>query len=161
MVEVTKIRDADMEDLFDPLFYLKLVNTVYANELPRELTMKAISGPSPRIAQRIHSFFAKENVCGGQFDPYRPAAYLLSKHLEFRSELDEETIERASIDVQPRQLSPFGEWERQRNVPLHQRRRQRSQGWGQQFRLVLRQFASENGLTRMTTRRPRASRRAR
>ena len=35
--------------------------------------MKAISGPSPRIAQRIQNFFAKENVCGGQFDPYRPA----------------------------------------------------------------------------------------
>ena len=58
--------------------------------------MKVISGPSPRIAQRIHSFFAKENVCGGQFDPYRPAAYLLSKHLELRSEFDEGTIERAA-----------------------------------------------------------------
>ncbi len=96
MVEVTKIKDADMEDLFDPMFYLKVVNTVYANELPYDLTMKAISGPSPRIAQRIQNFFAKENVCGGQFDPYRPAAYLLSKHLEFRSELDEGTIERAA-----------------------------------------------------------------
>ena len=96
MVEVTKIRDADMEDLFDPHFYLKLVNTVYAHELPYELTMKAISGPSPRIAQRIQKFFEKENVCGGYFDSYRPAAYLLSKHLELRSEIDDSTIERAA-----------------------------------------------------------------
>ncbi len=96
MVEVTKIRDADMEDLFDPRFYLKLVNTVYANELPYELTMKAISGPSPRIAQRIQKFFEKENVCGGQFDPYRPAAYLLNKHLEFRSEIDDSTVDKAA-----------------------------------------------------------------
>ena len=96
MVEVTKIRDADMEDLFDPHFYLKLVNTVYAHELPYELTMKAISGPSPRIAQRIQKFFEKENVCGGYFDSYRPAAYLLSKHLEFRSEIDDSTIDRAA-----------------------------------------------------------------
>ena len=96
MVEVTKIRDADMEDLFDPHFYLKLVNTVYSHELPYELTMKAISGPSPRIAQRIQNFFAKENVCGGQFDPYRPAAYLLNKHLEFRSEIDDSTVDKAA-----------------------------------------------------------------
>ncbi len=96
MVEVTKIRDADMEDLFDPLFYLKLVNTVYANELPYELNMKAISGPSPRIAQRIQKLFEKEGFCGGQFDTYRPAAYLLNKHLEFRSQIDDETIERAA-----------------------------------------------------------------
>ena len=96
MVEVTKIRDADMEDLFDPRFYLQLVNTVYANELPYELTMKAISGPSPRIAQRIQKFFEKENVCGGQFDPYRPAAYLLNKHLEFRSEIDDSTVDKAA-----------------------------------------------------------------
>ena len=96
MVEVTKIRDADMEDLFDPHFYLKLVNTVYAHELPYELTMKAISGPSPRIAQRIQKFFEKENVCGGYFDSYRPAAYLLSKHLELRSEIDDSAIERAA-----------------------------------------------------------------
>ena len=96
MVEVTKIRDADMEDLFDPQFYLKLVNTVYAAELPYELNMKAITGPSPRIAQRIQKFFEKEGICDGQFDRYRPAAYLLNKHLEFRSEIDESTIERAA-----------------------------------------------------------------
>ena len=58
--------------------------------------MKAISGPSPRIAQRIQNFFAKENVCGGQFDPYRPAAYLLNKHLEFRSEIDDSTVDKAA-----------------------------------------------------------------
>ena len=96
MVEVTKIRDADMEDLFEPLFYLKLVNRVYANELPHELTMKTITGPSPRIVQRIQKYFEKEGICGGQFDPYRPASYLLNKHLEFRPELDESTIEKAA-----------------------------------------------------------------
>ena len=96
MVEVTKIRDADMEDLFEPLFYLKLVNRAYADELPYELSMKAITGPSPRIVQRIQKFFEKEGICGGQFDPYRPAAYLLNNHLEFRSEMDDSTIETAA-----------------------------------------------------------------
>ena len=96
MVEVTKIRDADMEDLFEPLFYLNIVNRAYAGELPYDLTMKAITGPSPRIVQRIQKFFEKEDICGGQFDPYRPASYLLNKHLEFRPEIDESTIEKAA-----------------------------------------------------------------
>ncbi len=96
MVEVTRVRDADLEDLFDPQFYLQLVNRAYGHELPRDLTMKAISDSNPRIAQRVQKFFAREELCGGRFDPYRPAAYLLEHHLELRSQIDEATIERAA-----------------------------------------------------------------
>ena len=85
-----------MEDLFEPLFYLNLVNRAYADELPYNLTMKAITGPSPRIVQRIQKFFEKEGICGGQFDPYHPASFLLNKHLEFRPEIDDSTVEKAA-----------------------------------------------------------------
>lgn len=96
MVEVAKMRDADMEDLFDPSFYLELVNQAYNRELPHEMTMKAISGPNPRIAQRIQKFFEQEGICGGRFDTYRPAAYLLQKHLELRPKIDDSIIDRAA-----------------------------------------------------------------
>lgn len=96
MVEVVKMRDADMEDLFDPNFYLELVNQAYSRELPHALTMKAISGPNPRIAQRIRKFFEQEGICGGQFDTYRPASYLLQKHLELRPKIDDAIIDRAA-----------------------------------------------------------------
>lgn len=96
MVEVVKMRDADMEDLFDPNFYLELVNQAYSRELPHALTMKAISGPNPRIAQRIQKFFEQEGICGGQFDTYRPASYLLQKHLELRPKIDDAIIDRAA-----------------------------------------------------------------
>lgn len=96
MVEVTKIRDADIEDLFAPQFYLQLVNEVYGHVLPHDLTMKTISDSNPRIAQRIQKFFDREGVDDGYFDTYRPAAYLLQKHLELRSEIDDSTIERAA-----------------------------------------------------------------
>ena len=46
-VEVTRVRDADLEDLFDPAFYLKLVNKAYESELPADLTMKTISESNP------------------------------------------------------------------------------------------------------------------
>lgn len=96
MVEVAKMRDADMEDLFDPSFYLELVNQSYSRELPHEMTMKAISGPNPRIAQRVQKFFEQEGICGGRFDTYRPAAYLLQKHLELRPKIDDSIIDRAA-----------------------------------------------------------------
>ena len=96
MVEVVKMRDADMEDLFDPNFYLELVNQAYSRVLPHALTMKAISGPNPRIAQRIQKFFEQEGICGGQFDTYRPASYLLQKHLELRPKIDDAIIDRAA-----------------------------------------------------------------
>lgn len=96
MVEVAKMRDADMEDLFDPSFYLELVNQTYSRELPHEMTMKAISGPNPRIAQRLQKYFEQEGICGGRFDTYRPAAYLLQKHLELRPKIDDSIIDRAA-----------------------------------------------------------------
>ena len=95
-VEVTRVRTADIEDLFDPAFYLKLVNESYAGELPFDITMKAITDSNPRIVQRIEAYFKGEGIAGGRFDPYKPAAYLLQKHAEFRGEIDDATIERAT-----------------------------------------------------------------
>ena len=95
-VEVTRVRDSDMEDLFEPSFYLRLVNEAYAHELPAPLTMKAITESNPRIAHRISAYFEKEGIAGGRFDPYRPAAYLLQAHAMLRDEMDDATIERAA-----------------------------------------------------------------
>ena len=96
MTEVTQTRYPDLEDLFDPDFYLQLVNQAYDKELSRYLTLEAITGPDPRIVQRIQRFFEKENICGGHFDTYRTATYLLQRHDYFRSQIDDATIEHAS-----------------------------------------------------------------
>ena len=79
-VEVTRIRDADLEDLFDPIFYLDLVNRAYADELPARLTLKSISSSNPRIAARVASYFRITGIADGNFDRTRPAAYLLGEH---------------------------------------------------------------------------------
>ncbi len=94
-VEVTRVRNADIEDLFEPHFYLKLVNESFA-ELREPLTMRAISDSNPRIVPRIEAYFKSEGICEGRFDPYRPAAYLLQKHAQLRYEIDDGTIERAA-----------------------------------------------------------------
>ena len=95
-VEVTRVRDADIEDLFEPDFYLKLVNRAYDGVLPSDLTLSSISDSNPRIAERVATYFERHGIDGGEFDRNRPAAYLLGKHSQLRGDIDEATIERAS-----------------------------------------------------------------
>ena len=95
-VQVTKVRDSDLEDLFDPDFYLKVVNAAYRGELSEDLTMRTISGSNPRIVERISAYFEAEGLVGGRFDPYRPAAYLLENHIELRAGFDDATLQRAT-----------------------------------------------------------------
>ncbi|MCH8062934.1 MAG: AAA family ATPase [Chloroflexi bacterium] len=96
-VEVTKVRTADIEDILDPAFYLKLVNASYAGELSEPITMKAITDSEPRIAKRLEVYFEAEGLGNnGKFEAYRPAAYLLEHHAELRGQIDDATIERAA-----------------------------------------------------------------
>ena len=91
-VEVTRVRDADIEDLFEPNFYLKLVNLAYSDELEDPLTMKSISESNPRIVERIKSHFNATQIAGGNFDRYRPASYLLENFDKFKYDISEDTI---------------------------------------------------------------------
>jgi predicted ATP-dependent endonuclease of OLD family len=95
-VEVTRVRDSDIEDLLDADFYLKLVNAAYDADLPVELTLRSISDSNPRIVHRIAAYFESEGIAGGRFDPYLPAAYLLQHHAEFRNEIDDSSVERVA-----------------------------------------------------------------
>ncbi len=94
-VEVQRVRTADIEDILDPAFYLKLVNAAYQTELPEHLSMRAISAKDPRIAQRVAAYFEAEGIAGGKFDTYRPAAYLLENYTALRHEISDEAIDRA------------------------------------------------------------------
>ena len=91
-VEVTRVRDADIEDLFEPNFYLKLVNLAYHDELEDPLTMKAISESNPRIVERIKSHFNSAQIAGGNFDRYRPASYLLENFDKLKYDIGDDTI---------------------------------------------------------------------
>ena len=93
-VEVTRVRDADIEDLFEPNFYLNLVNFAYSSELEEPLTMKAISESNPRIVERIKSHFSSAGIAGGSFDRYRPAAYLLENFDKVKYDISEDTVDK-------------------------------------------------------------------
>jgi predicted ATP-dependent endonuclease of OLD family len=92
-VEITRVRDADIEDLMDPGFYLKLVNEAYGEELSHPLTLRSITDADPRIVNRLQTYFETEGIAGGVFDPYKPAAYLLQNHSTLINEINDNTID--------------------------------------------------------------------
>ena len=93
-VQVTRVRDADIEDLFDGSLYLRLVNLAYEDELHEPITMRSITESNPRIVERIKTYFADEGIEGGVFDRYRPAAYLLANHEGLKQEISKDTLDR-------------------------------------------------------------------
>ena len=95
-IEVTRVREAGIEDLLDPGFYLRLVNQAYAPHLKEPVTLRAISDSNQRIVERLKSYFSENGINGGEFDPYKPAALLLKNHAMLRGEINQVTIDSAS-----------------------------------------------------------------
>jgi len=99
-VQVTRVRDADIEDLFDPKVYLELVNRSYATQLDEPLTMRTITDSNPRIVERLKAYFSRTGLAGGLFDRYVPAAYLLENFDNFKGNLSEDTLEKIQALVE-------------------------------------------------------------
>ena len=99
-VQVTRVRDADIEDLFDPKVYLELVNRSYATQLDEPLTMRTITDSNPRIVERLKAYFSRTGLAGGVFDRYVPAAYLLENFDNFKGNLSEDTLEKIQALVE-------------------------------------------------------------
>jgi hypothetical protein len=93
--EVTSAKNADIEDLFDPGFYLELVNGAYQSELPRPLTLADLPKGNPRIVRRLEQHFSDNDVASGEFSHYLPAAYFLREQGTLLPRLDSATLERA------------------------------------------------------------------
>lgn len=94
--EFVGTKDADIEDLFDPRFYLDLFNKTYHQKLPNELTLEMLTNGNPRIVKRIEEYFKQNHINGGVFDHYRPAAYFLKHQADLLDKIDDVTIERAN-----------------------------------------------------------------
>jgi hypothetical protein len=91
--EFTGTKDADIEDLFDPMFYLKLVNLAYDNELTAPIKPKDLKSKDPRIVRRIEAHFEATGL--RRFNHYRPAAVLLRNQQSLLDEIDDATLGRA------------------------------------------------------------------
>lgn len=84
LTDITDAAEADIEDLFDPGWYLKLLKESKVGTVARN---KLTGG---RIVKQV------EAVLGGRFDHYQPASYLMRSATTLRNEIDDATIERFS-----------------------------------------------------------------
>jgi AAA ATPase domain/AAA domain, putative AbiEii toxin, Type IV TA system len=93
--EFTGTADADIEDLFEPGFYLELVNAAYTKELAAPITGADLNPHDPRIVRQVEAYFVARNVAGGKFNHYRPAAFLLREQATLIPRISSATLNRA------------------------------------------------------------------
>jgi hypothetical protein len=94
--QITGTKDADIEDLFDRDLYLKLLSLAYNKELPTPLTAADINAADPRVVRAVETYFAQNNIAGGKFDHYRPAAILLRQQATLLPQIGQDTINRGA-----------------------------------------------------------------
>jgi predicted ATP-dependent endonuclease of OLD family len=93
--EITNTSSADIEDIFDANFYLKLVNGAYKGVLPKAITQKALPASNSPIVKRVEVYLRNEGHDGIGFDHYTPATYLLREQGTLLQDLDDATVDRA------------------------------------------------------------------
>ncbi len=87
--EFIKRKEADVEDLFDPEFFLTLVN----DEYNLSINTTELFNETDRIAKRVEVYF-KTNNLPDNFNHYRPARYFNEKLATFVDKIDDKTLER-------------------------------------------------------------------
>lgn len=93
--QFTGTTDADIEDLFERDFYLRLVNRAYASVLSQPITPADLSAGEPRVTRAIEGYSQRHGI-SGKFNHYRPAAILLREQATFLLVIADTTIDRAA-----------------------------------------------------------------
>ena len=82
--------EADIEDMFDPGFYLKLVNGVFGSAV----TLADLAGEHPRILHRLEEYLVENPLPrNALFNHYRPALYFHGNVDSLAEDLDDSVFE--------------------------------------------------------------------
>lgn len=73
--DFTGAAEADIEDMFDPGFYLDVVNEEYGQAPASAITTADLTSKVPRILVRLEEALKSKPLKGGAFSHYRPARY--------------------------------------------------------------------------------------
>jgi predicted ATP-dependent endonuclease of OLD family len=84
--------EADIEDMFEPDFYLRLVNEEFAKLITKPLALAGLPGGGPRILPRIEAALAAAGVT--QFNHYRPSRYFVESLSKLAPDISDATLER-------------------------------------------------------------------
>lgn len=93
--DFTGTGEADVEDMFDVSFYLKLVTGEYGSNLSKTPTVKGLTSKHPRIIVRLNEFFdANPTKNGHPFNHYRPARYFHEHLSSLKKGIPASTLDR-------------------------------------------------------------------
>jgi hypothetical protein len=67
--------EADVEDMFERDFYVRLVNAEFARQLDTAIDPAALNTRDPRILRTIEEWLNTNPLKSGKFGHYRPARY--------------------------------------------------------------------------------------
>jgi hypothetical protein len=84
--------DADIEDMFDPEFYLSLVNSEYRDDLGRPIKKNYLPSEGGRITAKIMSYLESVPArAKAPFDRYRPARNFAENSASLQNRISDET----------------------------------------------------------------------
>ena len=87
--------EADVEDMFEVPFYLKLVSSEYKKSLDKELKEKDLKSRSPRVVVRLDQYFSEGPLdSGAKFNHYRPARYFAENSEKLKKTIATDTLDR-------------------------------------------------------------------
>ncbi len=93
-VDFTGAVEADIEDMFEPDFYLKIINEEYKSQLARPLALTDLNTHNHRILVSIEEYLKDNPLKAGSFNHYRPARYLTENAHKLRKNLSTPTLDR-------------------------------------------------------------------
>lgn len=94
--DFTKTAGADVEDMFNPEFYIDLVSAEFAKQLSTPIDIAQLTSRNPRILVRIEEYLKSNPMKSGQFSHYRPARYFSENIQKLAGNISQPTKERFS-----------------------------------------------------------------
>jgi hypothetical protein len=86
--------EADIEDMFEREFYLKLLNAEYKKQLANPIALSDLNAHCPRFLTAIEKHLRQHPLKSGGFDHYRPARYFVENVGKLGKDLSPETLHR-------------------------------------------------------------------
>ena len=85
--------EADIEDMFDPAFYLELVSGEFALA-DKPIVVSDLTGKQPRILVRLEEYFSASPLQDAVFSHYRPARYFMENVEALNTHISGDTLDR-------------------------------------------------------------------
>ncbi len=93
--QFTNKSESDIEDMFDPAFFLGLVNSEYHGELRAQFDTTDLDGSETRVLDHVNAHINAHRLASGSaFDRYRPARYLAENSTALTAKISQLTLAR-------------------------------------------------------------------